>query len=74
MRWRARASRAHRLALGGQQGVQLAHLALVAGAGAFGPNVVVHRVEGDGELHPVVAPYEVATVVELKATAAPKPG
>src|ERR1700692_1443304 len=49
VRWRRRASRARGLALGGQQAVQLAHLALVAGAGAFGPKVVVHGVESDGE-------------------------
>jgi hypothetical protein len=41
------------LALSGKQNVKLAHLALVPGAGAFGPNVVMHGVKGDGELHPV---------------------
>src|SRR4249920_2595966 len=49
----AKASRVHPLAWSGKQSVQLAHLALVPGAGAFGPNVVMHGVKGDGELHPV---------------------
>jgi hypothetical protein len=37
----------HHLALSGKQSVQLAHLALVPGASAFGPNVVMHGVKGD---------------------------
>src|SRR5947209_5768849 len=53
LRWRPKASRVHPLALSGKQSVQLAHLALVPGASAFGPNVVMHGVKGDGELHSI---------------------
>lgn len=37
---------------GGQQCVQLAELAFVPGALALGLHVVMHRVEGDRDLHP----------------------
>jgi len=39
--------------LTGKQSVQLAHLALVPGTGALGPNFVMHGVKGDRELHPL---------------------